>query len=114
MYLYVKPIQKSLVVHRLDITRTIKTLYVEENKVDIKHPLVKTNCDEIYHVYSGVQYNLCLLHSERKTPHKLHVNLFDRVWLASVDIIFSSVMDTVVLPYTTYQQIEYGSLKVNK
>lgn len=91
---------------------TIKSLDNNNNKVYISHPLVVTNCNEISRIYSGLQYDWCLFDSERKnTPPKV---MLDPLWLNSIDIILSTVADTVVLPYTIYQQSTHGSLEVAK
>lgn len=89
---------------------TIKSLNTSDNEVEINHYLVKTNCEEISHIYSGVQYDLCLLNSERKSvPSRFQLG---PLWLTSVDILLSAVTDTVVLPYTIYQQVTKENLKV--
>ncbi|PCJ14292.1 MAG: YceK/YidQ family lipoprotein [Gammaproteobacteria bacterium] len=90
---------------------TIKSLDHENNQVHIKHRLVTTKCQEIPYIYSGVRYDFCILHAYRKqnVPAKLQL---DPAWVLSVDFVFSGIADTLVLPYTAYQQYKYGNLVV--
>ena len=81
---------------------TIRSFDIEDNKVEITHRQGKTKCDEISYIYSGVRYDLCLLHSEKKkVPFKFQI---DPLWLLSIDVLLSGVADTVVLPYTLYKK----------
>jgi uncharacterized protein YceK len=91
---------------------TIKSLRNDDQKVEIKHRHGRTKCDEISFVYSGVRYDLCLLHSDQKRA-ELQFQL-DPLWLLTADLLLSVVADTVVLPYTVYKQIDTGNLKVVK
>ena len=91
---------------------TIKSLNTEGNEIKIRHSQVNTSCNNIPRVYSGVSYDLCLLNSTRKSSPKFPV--IDNLWVISVDVIFSTVADTVVLPYTVYQQIDNGNIQVLK
>ncbi len=89
---------------------TVKSLDSTDNNVSIYHSQVKTNCEEISRIYSGVQYDWCLLDSERKNkPTQFQL---DPLWVNTIDMVFSAVADTIVLPYTIYQQSEHGSLQV--
>ena len=91
---------------------TIKSFDNENNKVQITHRQGTTKCDEISYIYSGVRYDLCLLHSDKKkAPFKFQL---DPLWLLSIDVVLSGVADTAVLPYTIYKQAKYGNLKVVK
>lgn len=91
---------------------TVKSLNTSDNEVEIHHYLVKTNCEEISHIYSGVQYDLCLLNSERKNvPPRFQL---DPLWLTSIDILLSAITDTVILPYTIYQQTTKENVKVTQ
>ena len=90
---------------------TIKSLNHDNGEVEIKHSMVKTNCDKISQIYSGVRYDMCLLDSERKSSPPY---IIDPLWLTSIDIVASAVADTIVLPYTAYQQVKNGDLVVEK
>ena len=85
---------------------------VNENKVEIRQYHGVTKCDEISRIYSGVRYDLCILHSDRKkAPIKFQL---DPLWLTSIDVLLSVAADTVFLPYTIYQQSVNGNLEVTK
>lgn len=85
---------------------------VTDNTVEIKHYYGTTKCDEISYIYSGVRYDLCVLHSKRKNvPIKFQL---DPLWVTSIDLLFSAVADTLVLPYTVYKQSKDGNLNVEK
>lgn len=91
---------------------TIKSLDQNNNRVEIKHEQGVTKCETLSRVYSGVHYDLCLLHSKRKkAPLKIQL---DPLWLTSIDIVLSAVADTLILPYTLYHQVDKGNLKVEK
>jgi len=99
-------------VMTLSACGTLNSLDNTQNTVDIHHSQVTTQCEEISRVYSGVQYDLCLLNSKKKSsPAKLQL---DPLWITSVDVLFSFVADTLALPYTIYQQYEHGNLEVTK
>jgi len=34
------------------------------------------------------------------------------LWLTSIDFVFSAVADTLILPYTIFQQVENGNIDV--
>ena len=60
-------------------------------------------CKTINRVYSGVQYDYCVVNKGDGSDWELKGYL---VW----DFPFSFVLDTVALPYTLYKQITVGSL----
>jgi uncharacterized protein YceK len=106
-----KELASSALILLLCSCGTIKSLNTDKNEIAIHDSRVKTHCTEISRIYSGVQYDLCLLDSETKDgPPQLRL---DPLWLTSVDILFSSAADTILLPYTLYQQSEHGNLSVN-
>lgn len=72
---------------RLGACGTFSSRKITDNAIRIRGYNVKTHCDEISHVYSGVQYDLCILHSERK-PSEPKLQM-DTLWLVSVDFSFS-------------------------
>jgi len=101
-----------LAVLLLSSCGTMKSVGTADNSVDMRHAQVKTNCEEVSRVYSGVQYDWCLFDSKRKnTPATLQL---DPLWVNSIDLFFSAVADTLVLPYTLYQQSQHGNLTVEK
>ena len=66
-----------------------------------------TYCESLPRTYSGVAYNLCKLNSK---PNNTEVDLLVGFYL--FDGAISLVTDTLVLPYTIYQQSEQGSLEI--
>ncbi|MBM9486062.1 YceK/YidQ family lipoprotein [Pseudomonas sp. ICBG1301] len=65
----------------------------------------KTYCAAIPRIYSGVAFDFCLLHAAPDPTGVL-------VPFVLADIALSGALDTVVLPYTLYRQVEYGYLYV--
>ena len=100
------------VVASLGACGTFSSRDISNNAVKIRDYNVKTHCDEISHVYSGIQYDLCILDSDRgATPAKIQM---DPLWVTSIDFVFSAIADTLILPYTLVQQVEYGNIEVVK
>ena len=67
-----------------------------------------TYCSSIPRMYSGVAFDFCSLHAPSKGAN---LNWFAGYYL--VDGIASAVVDTLLLPYTGYQQYTEGSLDLN-
>lgn len=65
----------------------------------------KTYCDVVPRVYSGVAYDFCRFNG---AP----VERGPGVPLLLFDFPFSGVLDTVLLPYTIYQQNKHGSIEL--
>ena len=66
-----------------------------------------TNCESIPKIYSGIAYDFCYLHVK---PSGLYFNWFLAFYL--VDSVASAAVDTVLLPYTGYQQYKYGNTDI--
>ena len=69
----------------------------------------KTYCQSVPRVYSGVSYDLCVLHAPPRSAGGLSLN--DVPW-PYLDVAVSGVMDTLILPYTIYRQSADGSLEL--
>ncbi len=69
----------------------------------------KTYCQTVPRIYSGVAYDLCVLHGPPNSAGGLALNGIP--W-AIVDVPVSAVLDTLVLPYTIYRQSADGSLEL--
>jgi uncharacterized protein YceK len=70
----------------------------------------QTYCDSISRIYSGVGYDFCILHAP---------DLPIKSWkgrpsapLVLIDLAVSGVTDTLVLPYTVYQQVKHGNIEI--
>lgn len=91
---------------------TFSSRDISNNAIEVRDYNVKTHCDEISHVYSGIQYDLCILDSDRgAAPTTLQI---DPLWVTSIDFVFSAIADTLILPYTLVQQVEHGNIDVVK
>ena len=71
---------------------------------------VETKCDSIPRVYSGVSYDFCYLHARPESTYQGIPSSSPP--LMFVDIVFSGVIDTVILPYSIYKQSQDGSIQV--
>lgn len=65
----------------------------------------KTYCQSIPRVYSGLAFDFCVLNAPPDYTGVL-------VPLVLVDLAASGIADTVVLPYTIYQQNMLGNLGI--
>ncbi|AZF24681.1 YceK/YidQ family lipoprotein [Pseudomonas sp. R2-60-08W] len=69
----------------------------------------KTYCQSVSRIYSGVAYDLCVLHGPLNSAGGLSLNGIP--W-AILDVPLSGVLDTLVLPYTLYRQNADGNLEL--
>ncbi|MBC3255356.1 YceK/YidQ family lipoprotein [Pseudomonas paralactis] len=69
----------------------------------------KTYCKSVPRVYSGLVYDLCVLHGPPNSASGLSLNGIPWVIL---DAPVSAVLDTLVLPYTIYRQSADGSIEL--
>lgn len=67
-----------------------------------------TYCESLPRVYGGLAYDFCRLNAN---PGTIHSDLFLGFYL--LDGAASAIVDTVLLPYTGYQQYRVGSLNLN-
>ena len=67
--------------------------------------MVKTYCQSIPRVYSGVAFDFCALHAAPDPTGFL-------IPFVLVDIAVSGAADTVVLPYTIYRQATDGNIDI--
>ena len=81
------------------------TLTSSDNGVERKLEKIGTYCGAIPRIYSGVVYGMCKLHAEPQYVYN-DPGLF---MLVGMDLMLSSVVDTLVLPYTIYDQSQRGS-----
>ncbi|UWF52177.1 YceK/YidQ family lipoprotein [Pseudomonas sp. N3-W] len=90
---------------------TINTVFRDDDVAKYTLREWNTHCQAIPRVYSGVFYNLCTLHSSpATTPNLIAVNAIP---LQILDFIPSGILDTVVLPYSVYQQSTRGNININ-
>lgn len=89
---------------------TLNTVFQDDATTSYKLRQQKTYCESISRVYSGVAYDFCSLNAPPviyPSPQEKHA-----VPLIAVDMALSGVLDTLVLPYTIYQQNKYGSMEI--
>lgn len=94
---------------------TTNTVLRDESTAVRKLHDVKTYCESIPRVYSGVGYDICKLNAKPVRVHDegiSHIDNIEAVPFAFLDIIFSAVFDTLALPYTIYRQSQDGSIKI--
>ena len=90
---------------------TVNTVIRSDDVVKKNMNEIETKCDSIPRVYSGVSYDFCYLHARPESTY--HGIPSSSPPLIFVDILFSGVIDTVILPYSIYKQSQDGSIKVN-
>ncbi|WP_411390542.1 YceK/YidQ family lipoprotein [Pseudomonas sp. MPB23] len=65
----------------------------------------KTYCQSIPRAYSGAAFDFCLLHAAPDPTGRV-------ISLVLADIALSGALDTLVLPYTLYRQVEHGNIDI--
>ena len=86
---------------------TITTLSESDKRISSKLTKQDTYCDSLPKVYSGVSYDFCKLNSK---PNGIAVDVLVGFYL--FDGILSAATDTLVLPYTIFQQSDKGSMRI--
>ena len=86
---------------------TVITLSSSDEYITKELEKHNTYCESVPRMYSGVTYDLCKLNSK---PKNTEVDLFVGFYL--VDGLLSTVADTLVLPYSAYQQSDKGSIQI--
>ena len=84
---------------------SLATLLSSDSYIERNLERRNTYCSYIPRVYSGVVYDMCKLHAKPKNSYS-DPTVFMFVGL---DLMLSGAVDTLVLPYTMYQQSEVGS-----
>ncbi|MBF6028095.1 YceK/YidQ family lipoprotein [Pseudomonas sp. P115] len=88
---------------------TVTTVLREDSVTVQSLKAKKTYCQSVPRVYSGVSYDLCVLHAPPNSGSGMSLN--DVPW-PYLDVAVSSVLDTLLLPYTIYRQNADGSLEL--
>ena len=96
-----------LVVFCIQACGTITTLSETDQRISSNLKRKDTYCEKMSRVYSGVSYDFCYLNSK---PNTTEFDLLVGYYL--IDGVLSAVSDTLVLPYTIYQQSEKGSIQI--
>jgi uncharacterized protein YceK len=90
---------------------TLKTTALDEPRIEIGTKSKKSLCTEIPRIYSGVFYNVCWLNRETNINNTYSPNRRGVPYIV-VDMVMSGLLDTILLPYSIYKQVEVGSIKV--
>ena len=88
---------------------TLTTVLREDSVTVQSLKAKKTYCQSVPRVYSGVSYDLCVLHAPPNSGSGMSLN--DVPW-PYLDVAVSGVLDTLLLPYTIYRQNADGSLEL--
>ncbi|NAT24336.1 YceK/YidQ family lipoprotein [Pseudomonas syringae] len=91
---------------------TINTTFRPDSIAGGKLTHWKSNCSSIPRVYSGVMLDFCELHAEPQPGSAYQVHN-DPAWVL-VDMGVSGIADTLLLPWTIYQQNEYGYINASR
>lgn len=70
---------------------------------------VKSPCETIPRIYSGVSYDICVL---RGKPSRTALWMGLGPELMLIDVALSGALDTLALPYTIYAQINEGPINL--
>lgn len=91
---------------------TLKTLTDEDGAAD-DLARWESNCSVVPRIYSGAAYQFCNLDS---APRVKNVPSWEaqppEAYL--LDLGLSAIADTLLLPYTAYQQVAHGSIVVRR
>lgn len=104
---------------------TVNTVLLSDDTTVVNLRKTDTYCEALPRVYSGVAYDFCLLHGEPLILPDVHNEGLPEARkdlpvpsnhkntgapLIVFDFILSGVMDTLLLPYSIYRQIDKGNL----
>jgi uncharacterized protein YceK len=91
---------------------TVNTVFRDDASATHALRKQRTYCESISRVYSGVAYDFCRLNAPpRVYPYTEGKQATP--WVA-IDLVASSFLDTLVLPYTIYQQNTLGSIEIHE
>ncbi|MEE1926145.1 YceK/YidQ family lipoprotein [Pseudomonas sp. 148P] len=72
----------------------------------------RTDCASVPRVYSGAVYNFCILNGP-PNPTVQAEGAPAGVPFVMVDLVLSGALDTLVLPYTVYRQVQDGNIELH-
>ena len=74
----------------------------------------KSSCGAVPRVYSGVMFDFCMLNATPPEHPDQSTYGPGQVTGLFVDLAFSGILDTIVLPYTIYRQSTDGSIEISR
>ncbi|MBC3778241.1 MULTISPECIES: YceK/YidQ family lipoprotein [Pseudomonas] len=89
---------------------TISSVFQEDSIAGEDLKKRQTHCDSISRIYSGIGYDFCTLHAP-ELPQKGFAGR-PAAPLVLLDLAVSGLADTLVLPYTAYQQVKHGNIEI--
>ncbi|WP_339466711.1 YceK/YidQ family lipoprotein [Pseudomonas sp. EA_65y_Pfl2_P74] len=91
---------------------TVQTVVLSDKSATEQLKTKKTYCGAVPRIYSGVTYDLCMLHAEK--PEDVDAFSHNNASFGLlVDAAASGILDTLLLPYTIYKQQADGGIVVN-
>lgn len=84
---------------------SLATLLSSDSSIERNLERRNTYCSSIPRVYSGVVFGMCKLHAK---PNDTYSDPLVFMFVG-LDLMLSGAVDTLVLPYTIYEQSEIGS-----
>ncbi|RMR41175.1 hypothetical protein ALP86_03996 [Pseudomonas amygdali pv. mori] len=91
---------------------TINTTFRPDSVAGEKLTAWKSHCSSIPRVYSGSMLDSCELHAEPQ-PFVAYQMRPHPAWVL-LDMGVSGIADTLLLPWTIYQQNEYGYINASR
>lgn len=73
---------------------------------------LRSNCESVPRIYSGVIYGFCSLNGEPNGNRSMDDRALNDIPSVAVDFLASGLLDTLVLPYTIYRQNKDGSIEI--
>ncbi len=105
----VKRIILILLMSGLSGCGSLNTLSKTDQTLALNLKRQNTYCESIPRVYSGLAYDFCHLHSN---PGGIYLDWVLGFYL--IDGVASTLVDTVLLPYSGYRQYRDGNLKIQR
>ncbi|MFK8328481.1 YceK/YidQ family lipoprotein [Pseudomonas sp. BJa5] len=87
---------------------TVNTVFRDDSVASDKLARWDSRCESIPRVYSGVALDFCKLNAQPRSS--THLEGQPSAPLMLVDMAFSGVADTVLLPYSIYLQDKSGNI----
>lgn len=92
---------------------TFSTTFTDDKYTQNKLVKKESYCKTLPRVYSGVSYDFCKLHAQPVSSNRTSFGKTGSyIPFIAIDLILSGVLDTIVLPYTVFEQVKKGSLEV--
>jgi len=93
---------------------TYRTIAPLNNNVKISYNGHDSYCEKIPRIYSGVSYNVCLFYGEPNLNPNTEIPTLHGYPYVVNDMFWSTLADTLLLPYSVSMQIMHGNIKVNQ